>query len=160
MCESDLKRGFMHVTLNIANKALRDELETCDGKMSMNFVTTLSETHNVYVSVHSCYCLEKYIDATQSIVAFNSDRNATSLMHILADDYVNGIIPKCRALMKETIGCRLTDNRAGQIRCIQFYVNPKSEYTQTVIPSPFLGQQRLKASVEDIPHFRYAQPIF
>lgn len=146
--ESNLKGRFAHVRPDIANSMLHTELINCD--QTMKTVTTPSEIHDMKLVIHSCYCLQKYIDAMQFIVEFNSTSSTTGKMTELAEFYVNGVTLKCWAYMKEILGCRLNDIRASELRCIQLYVNPYTECTQQIIPSPFFGSQRLKTSVETL----------
>lgn len=76
-----------------ANKMLHIELHSCDGKMEPLLIS--NERNDGVLAIHSCYCLEKYIDAIQSIVKFNSTSSATRRMTDLGKWYLNQVIHEC-----------------------------------------------------------------
>lgn len=146
--ESNLKHRFERMNPDEAHKKLHEELKKCDDEFGI--IHKKSST-NSDTEIDSCYCLEKYLDAVESISAFNTtgyiSRNAIEYM---ADT------PQCWVYMKEQIECRLYDIATNEVKstCLQYFVLHDSNVEKRIITSPFFGSERLKLPIEIFHHLR------
>lgn len=87
--ETDLKQRFAKLSSDTAIGIQQNVLHLCEASYRIAKVSAPSLIHNFQEFVFSCYCLERFIESTLSIVTFNHTSAANRDLHRAAENYVN-----------------------------------------------------------------------